>query len=172
MKKYSIRNELRIDTNDFKLPSKGVGRLDIVTGVVDHNYFELWSTPCSKNGFKVSESFWKIGSANYRFRDGSCADDTGLGSGNFIFVEDNAIFHGFLNDCDASGRYVMRRNYFRNSVIQAHEMGSCIYPVERQQGCRVYEVYQNNFILDRTCVGSGGPGTYCTRRERWGHLPA
>jgi hypothetical protein len=129
-------------------PASGSAALEYVgctSGVTDHSIFDA-----------------PVGSVNnavHQYNGGSCNGDTlgvgdqswtqptGLGSANFMFVEDSVFNNGAGNDCTDGGRFVYRHNAFNMTgppgyppAVQTHPTG-----VARLRGCRAYEIYANTF---------------------------
>jgi hypothetical protein len=129
--------QLRVDHNHF-FHMQAVGIIDGPLGVVDHNFFDFSTSQTVFNGFRIGNGAWN----GFSFGDGSWADNSNFGTSKFLFFEDNTAFHGFINDCNDGGRFVMRHNYFHVASMQGHEMES------RMQGCRAWEVYSNIFFAE------------------------
>ena len=111
-----------------------------VLGVMDHNTLDLNGT---FNGIEIEHDAWN----NHAFGNGAWADDTSLGSSQFLFIEDNTFNNtapgGYANDCFNGGKFVWRYNTHNNTQLQTHPTvgagGSAI------RGCRAWEIYQNTF---------------------------
>jgi hypothetical protein len=112
-----------------------------IYGVIDHSVFDLGGNSSVNNGVTIyNESQDTVG-----YGDGTYNAATGLGSANFLFLENNQVNGGAGNDCGHSGRFVWRYNTFSNNFlpIQSHPTS---YPDEgRFHGCRAFEVYHNYF---------------------------
>jgi hypothetical protein len=110
-------------------------------GVVDHSIFDGAGTTnavraynsgtCNGDSLGVGDQSWTIA--------------TGLGSSNFLFMENNTFNGGASDDCTKGGRFVSRFNTFNATTpaptIQTHPTGGG----QRERGCRAWEVYQNAF---------------------------
>jgi hypothetical protein len=106
-----------------------------INGVFDHNIFntfqaiDVWYT-----------SFPPADSAG----DGAWAAPTGLGSSDFIFVEDNQFSwntqYGAENDCSHGGKMVLRHNSIYWGGLQTHPTVGA-----GGRGCRALEIYENTF---------------------------
>jgi hypothetical protein len=112
-------------------------------GVVDHNIFDnptgsvnnsvraYNNGTCNSDALGVGDQSWTIA--------------TGLGSANFMFVEDNIFNSGAGNDCTKGGRYVWRHNTMNMTgsppSVQTHPTGGG----QRERGCRAWEIYSNTF---------------------------
>jgi hypothetical protein len=112
-------------------------------GVIDHSIFDAPSG--SVNNAVQQDNGGSCYSDSLGLGDQSWAHATGLGSANFLFLEDNTFNSGFSNDCTWAGRFVMRFNTFNatggDETVQTHPTGGA----GRIRGCRAWEVYQNNF---------------------------
>jgi hypothetical protein len=132
---------VRIDHNHINTQTYAAGSAggDIrfnnwIYGVVDHNIFD------NNDGAVQNDVQVDMGSyAGDSWGDGSWADQTSFGSGKFVFVEDNTFNYGFVNDCSAGGRIVVRYNTMKRAPVQTHPTGGG----GRVRGCRAEEVYQN-----------------------------
>jgi hypothetical protein len=76
--------------------------------------------------------------------DESWARDTGFGSSDFVFIEDNQVnsnvLGATLSDCNAGGKFVVRNNSVVGAAVgQTHPTGGS----GRGRGCRAHEVYGN-----------------------------
>jgi hypothetical protein len=133
---YGTSQQFRMDHVHFKyINAIAMDIAGWLYGVMDHNLFDMVAGT-TNNGVRIEHGEW--GGKSYG--DGSWADDTTFGSNRFIFLEDSVFNNGFANDCDNGGRFVVRHNTFNDSPIQGHEM------IQRMQGCRAFETYDNNFI--------------------------
>lgn len=139
--------KVRVDHNHFNSttynPSVNPSLLLISNwtyGVVDHNLFDM---AAATQGVWT----WEDAYNNDSFGDGSWADVTGLGSANFVFIENN-IFNGelYANDCTRAGRQVFRFNTLNGNELQTHPTGGS----GRVRGCRAFEVYQNTFVASNS----------------------
>ena len=129
----------RLDHVHFNIGNLGGIDVDIdgwMYGVIDHSLFD--STNVVSNGVRVGHTSWN----NYQFGDGSWADNSDLGTGNFIFFENNTFNGGFANDCINGGRFVFRYNTMNSTSLQGHEME------DRNEGCRDWEVYNNTWTTN------------------------
>lgn len=105
-----------------------------VNGVADHNLFDVPTTTVW-NGISVMRN---------NNGDLEWSQNTGFGTSDFVFIENNTFNNGFPNDCNQGGKYVARYNTLvtqGNSSFQEHATGSVNNPPWR--GCRAYEVYGN-----------------------------
>jgi len=123
-------------------------RFDESAGVVNNSVRLYNSGSCNGDALGVGDQSWTIA--------------TGLGSSNFIFVENNVFNNGAGNDCTKGGRYVWRFNTMNMTTpppaVQTHPTGGG----ERERGCRAWEVYENtataqsgNYINAFLWVSSG-----------------
>jgi Fibronectin type III domain len=142
-------------------------------GVLDHCRFEVKG---GQNTFPVEEQY---GGKNKMFGNGSYADYPYWGTDRFWFIEDCAFYAlgvaqggtvaGNITDSNNGGRWVLRHNYFKDSVIGTHgqEGGA-------SRGDRGYEAYNNKFdmTLDtaggnlRSGIGIVHDNTYVGTRQR------
>lgn len=115
-------------------------------GVVDHNVFDLSTAAINgqNNGVRVLHGSWGgyVNGNGANSGDGSWAAATNFGSSSFIFIENNTLNYGWVNDCVEGGRWVLRYNFINEEASQTHptQGGS-----DRDRGCRAAEVYNNNF---------------------------
>jgi hypothetical protein len=114
-----------------------------IYGVVDHSIFD---NPAGSVNNSVRA--YNAGSCNgdpLGDGDQSWATPTGLGSANFLFVENNTFNSGAGNDCTQGGRYVWRYNTMNMTspapTVQTHPTGGG----QRERGCRAWEIYNNQF---------------------------
>ncbi len=114
-----------------------------IYGVVDHSIFD---NPAGSVNNSVRA--YNAGSCNgdpLGDGDQSWATPTGLGSANFLFVENNTLNSGAGNDCTQGGRYVWRYNTMNMTSpapsVQTHPTGGG----QRERGCRAWEIYNNQF---------------------------
>ena len=132
---------LRIDHDHFLNPvSTGAGlrMTGWMYGVIDHNLCDLNGTGSVNNCFRVSTGAnWNGDTAGQG--DKAWADSPYFGTSQALFIEDNTINNGYVNDCDSGSHQVIRHNTINGGNIQAHEMANDM------RGCRVTEVYQNTF---------------------------
>jgi hypothetical protein len=127
-------------------------------GVVDHNLFEYRSA--NNHGDSV---FFAI-PGNESWGDVPWTQSAQFGSGNFCFMEDNAVvntsgfeFSGTI-DGRQGGRWVVRHNHFYNVGTGSHgtEIG-------RYRGERAGELYNNDFHWTfRANVGGIRSGSFIT----------
>lgn len=141
---YGASLNVRVDHNDFNATTytgtTTAGGMTIYTplnGVVDHNTFEMIG---QSNGVRDYS-----GSSDYG--DTSWSQATGLGTSNFIFLENNIFNAGFTNDCDQGARMVIRYNTIianpnegDTGGWQGHQMGQ---GTQRNRSCRVLDVNHN-----------------------------
>lgn len=145
---------LRVDHNHFNTasysPANNGAALYISGwqyGVVDHNVFDLSTAAINgqNNGVHVEHGSWNgyVNANGAQSGDGSWADSTTFGGNRFIFIENNTLNYGWVNDCGGGGRFVLRYNYINEEAAQTHptQGGS-----DRARGCRAMEVYDNNFV--------------------------
>jgi hypothetical protein len=135
---------IRADHNHFNTATSGSSMLQwqgCSYGVVDHSIFDgggvtnavraYNSGSCNNDALGVGDQSWTIA--------------TGLGSANFLFMENNIFNGGASDDCTKGGRFVSRFNTFNATspapTIQTHPTGGG----QRERGCRAWEVYQNAF---------------------------
>lgn len=108
-------------------------------GVTDHNIFD---EPSGGVGNAVQVWFDGYSGNTQGFGDASFATATALGSNDFMFVENNTFNNGFVDDCYAGGKWVIRYNTINSSTTQTHPTGGA----GRIRGCRAFELYNNTFI--------------------------
>ncbi len=109
-----------------------------MNGVFDHNVFTMgWQN----NGIRYYPE---------TYGNTAWSQSTGWGSSNFIFIENNIVTGGFVNDCDNGGRMVVRYNTYSADVddtsgdsgaIQTHSVGQG--GASPRRGCRAIERYHN-----------------------------
>ena len=113
-------------------------QVDAINGVFDHNLLDSTNQantfifqPTNNGGNNNANDIWTQPDA--------------LGSGNFVFVENNLIQNvAFAFDCDFGGRITFRYNIIgTNTRLQSHGVGSGA----QRRGCRTMEVYQNTFTF-------------------------
>jgi hypothetical protein len=117
----------------------GVPVFDTVIGVIDHNTFVQ---DRNQTAIYIYGSSWDGRS----FGDGSWAAPTDLGSGKFLFIEDNVFTHSantirIVTDAHAGARFVVRHNSIFNANVVNHGTES----TGRVRGGRAMEVYKNKF---------------------------
>jgi hypothetical protein len=129
-------------------------------GVTDHSIFTA-----SADSVNDLVRLYNAGSCNndaIGFGDQSWTLPTGLGSANFMFVENNVLNSGAGNDCTQGGRYVWRYNTMNMTspppAVQTHPTGGG----QRERGCRAWEIYENtataqsaNYINEFFWLSSG-----------------
>jgi hypothetical protein len=120
-----------------------------VYGVTDHNIFTLSNPTCTNCGVNEGVWVWDEQYANAGDEgDGAWADTTGLGTGRFMFIENNTFTNtaagtGYADDCTRGGRSVTRFNTFNSLAAQTHPTGGSTGNETR--GCRAQEVYDNTW---------------------------
>jgi len=123
--------------------SAGIRVNGCIYGVVDHSIFD--AAPGSVSNAVQQDNGGTCFSDSLGLGDQSWAHATSLGTGNFLYIENDVFNAGFSNDCTWAGRFVMRFSTFNatgnNETIQTHPTGGA----GRIRGCRAWEVYQNNF---------------------------
>jgi hypothetical protein len=111
-------------------------------GVVDHSLFDN-SAGTVNNSIRAKNAGF-CNSDALGLGDQSWAAPTGLGSANFLFVEDNVFNNGASNDCHNGGRFVWRHNTLNMTnpapAVQTHPTAG-----SRVRGCRAWEIYSNTF---------------------------
>lgn len=118
-----------------------------LNGVVDHNYFHLYSEGNGVRDFGAGDTWGDL----------SFSQPTNWGSSNFVFVENNDFAEvGAVNDCNDGGREVIRYNTIEanpnqadTGLVQGHQLGQG-GATGRDQGCRALEVYHNYFFNPTT----------------------
>lgn len=131
---------IRIDHNHFVGLNPAV-RIWSGYGVIDHNLVDAPSG--TSNSFQIFNGAGNRGEVSF-------TQATQLGTGYFIFIENNTVHNGFANDCEWGCRYVLRYNTLtgvggNEPSIQEHGTGSFTptggeYP---WRGGRSWEVYGN-----------------------------
>jgi hypothetical protein len=115
-------------------------------GVVDHNVFDLSTAAINgqNNGIHVEHGSWGgyVNANGAQSGDGSWAAATNFGANSFIFIENNTLNYGWVNDCGGGGRYVLRYNFINEESAQTHPTQGA---TDRARGCRAMEVYNNNY---------------------------
>jgi hypothetical protein len=147
-------HNFRMDHNHFYMSTSsqaniGVRYVNWVYGVTDHNL-------CDDTTAITNECFnmWGDAYGGAALGDGAWADNTNLGTANFMYFENNTVNNGlYADDCDNSGREVFRFNVVNNAETQTHPTGSAPNAI---RGCRVKETYQNQFNAPTTCNNSSG----------------
>jgi hypothetical protein len=118
----------------------GAPVFDTVIGVIDHNQFVLQKFPTA---IYIYGTRWNGQTAG----DGAWAAPTGLGSSQFLFIEDNDIHNNrpasgcYVTDAYAGARFVVRHNTIFNCGVNNHGTES----TGRARGGRAMEIYQNTF---------------------------
>lgn len=147
-------SNVRIDHDHFNMAaygssgasSAGAQLQGCILGVADHNIIDAASGSVS-NG--IQEYQGGCGGDSYGFGDVAWASDTGLGTSNSFYLEDNIINNGAANDCLYGGRFVFRFNSFNMSPpapsLQTHGTGSL---PSAGRGCRSWEIYKNTFTTN------------------------
>lgn len=116
-----------------------------IVGVADHNYFDEVNTGVH-TAPDLSQTLGVIVFNNFDDTvgegDGSWNNATGFGTSGFFFIESNYFKGGFPEDCDQSGRYVIRYNYIYQpfNAIRSHGTKTAAGGI---RGCRAFEGYQN-----------------------------
>ena len=147
-------HSFRMDHNHFLLnPSTnaniGVRYINWVYGVTDHNL-------CDMTTSQTSECFnvWMDAYNGTTDGHGAWSDPTNLGTAQFMYIENNVVNSGlYADDCDVSGREVIRYNVLNNVETQTHPTGSS---PNAYHGCRAKETYQNQFNGNAACNGTTG----------------
>lgn len=145
---FGNSQNVRVDHTHFNTttysPSTSSSELEFqgcISGVTDHSIFDEGSGVVNNsvrfyNGGKCNNDALGVG-------DQSWTMATGLGTSNFMFVENNIFNSGAGNDCTKGGRYVWRFNTMNMTApapaVQTHPTGGG----ERERGCRAMEIYQN-----------------------------
>lgn len=137
---------VRVDHNHFNNSTYSPGESGAllvfqnwIYGVTDHNVLDLGGSVGDPNGVWIWDDTYNNESAGYG--DNAWAGATALGTSQFMFLEDNTVNNGAMNDCTHGGRFVIRHNTINNSSIQTHPTGGS----GRARGCRAWEVYGNTF---------------------------
>jgi hypothetical protein len=147
-------HSFRLDHNHFLLSTSTVAHIGVrftgwVYGVMDHNLCDMTTVSTSE-----CENVWTDTYGGDSLGDGGWADNSALGTANFMYVENNTNNNGlYFNDCDFGGRAVVRYNVLNNSQLQTHPTGST---PNADRGCRAQEVYQNQFNGLSSCNGGAG----------------
>jgi hypothetical protein len=147
-------HSFRLDHNHFYLsPSTnaniGVRFTNWVYGVMDHNLCDMTTSQTSE-----CVNVWMDSYNGTVDGHGAWADPTNLGTSQFMYIENNTINNGlYADDCDVSGREVIRFNVINNAETQTHPTGSS---PNAFHGCRAKETYQNQFNGLSTCNSSSG----------------
>jgi hypothetical protein len=141
--------------------SSGVQFTNCTYGVVDHSIFD--NPAGTTNNMVRAYNQGACYGDSLGLGDQAWAHSTGLGSANFLFVENNTFNSGFGNDCTNGGSFVWRFNQMNMtsaSAVQTHPTGGA----GRIRGCRAWEVYENQFdalsgnYLNATFFLSSGTG--------------
>jgi len=117
----------------------GVPVFDTVIGVIDHNTFVQ---DRNQTAIYIYDSSWDGRS----YGDGSWVAPTGLGSSQFLFIEDNTFTHDastirVVTDAHGGARFVLRHNTIFNAVPVNHGTES----TGRVRGGRAMEIYKNTY---------------------------
>jgi hypothetical protein len=134
---------LRVDHNKFQPQRSAAIRFNDVTGVVDHNAFDV-----GNNYTGATYVFhWSWQGVGY-YGDNSWAQPVVFGSSGFLFFEDNDFASKYLfyyaTDGWAGARVVVRRNTFLNVQTSNHGTETS----GRPRSGRAQEYYQNTYSID------------------------
>lgn len=166
-------HNLRIDHNYFdgntyspKNSAQMVRIYGDVEGVVDHNVVDQYLNSFVGAFNNIGDS---IGDG-----DGTFANPTDWGSAKFIFIEDNVINSGAVDDCAQAGSFVARYNTFVEGVasglaVQNHATKSDVVP---WRGCRAFAVYHNYFTSQSGIQGYVVVSSKGTTSLIWGNTVA
>jgi hypothetical protein len=112
-----------------------------ISGVTDHAIFDAGAG--SVNNLVRLYNGGNCGGDSLGVGDYSWTVATGLGTANFMFIENNVFNYGAGNDCTKGGRYVWRFNTMNATSpapsVQTHPTGGG----QRERGCRAWEIYKN-----------------------------
>jgi hypothetical protein len=136
---------VRVDHNHFNNLTYSPGEIGAllvyrgwIYGVTDHNIFDLNALNGTVNGWWVWDESYNSETAG--IGDNAWVGASELGTGHFMFAEDNVVNGGAFNDCSHGGRWVIRYNTLNNGAsAQTHPTGGA----GRSRGCRAWEFYQN-----------------------------
>lgn len=148
---------MNISTYTGGNPGSGLEFQGCLAGVTDHSIFDA--------GYNGTNNLLRVynqgtcGGDSLGLGDYSWTQPTGLGSSNFMFVENNVFNNGAGDDCTKGGRYVWRFNTMTTGgshagpSVQTHPTGGGL----RERGCRAVEIYKNTAtaINDGATQGSG-----------------
>lgn len=146
-------SQVRIDHCHFLNLNDKVAIVDTAIGVIDHNLVDMAGGPsganytATRNGFVSNMSYWN-GVSGYG--DGSWNDLPYFGTKWFLFLEDNTLNNGYVNDIGTGGRMVIRYNTINSGVIQLHNGPA------RQRSGRCLEIY-NNTMIWQPYISTGAP---------------
>jgi hypothetical protein len=135
---FGRSQQVRIDHVHFLNIANTAIATNNVLGVMDHDVFDIGN---NQEGWRPLNTSWNgVGQSG----DNSWADDTGLGTNKFFFLEDSTVNGvgqqgGATNDCFSGGRYVVRHNVLNDSSVQGHTTGHA----GDDRGCRAQEFYLN-----------------------------
>jgi hypothetical protein len=130
-----------------------------IEGVLDHNIFD-GNVGGVTNAIRIFMA--QYGSSSHNFGDGAWAAATGLGTSDFLFIENNTFNDSWANDCMYGGKFVLRYNTLNKVSVQTHTTSG---GSDRNRGCRAFEVYKNTFTgsdssaLNTMFFLTGGTGT-------------
>ena len=136
---------VRVDHNHFdQLNNVDLGLYGCVQGVADHNQFD--GSYADENMIRFQSGTCNGDASNNG--DGSWADSSHWGTGQFMFTEMNTFRavpstnanHIFAFDCSRGGRAVFRFNIMAyHTLVVTHGTGNSTDP----RGCRAMEFYGN-----------------------------
>lgn len=143
-----LSQNTRVDHSHFNettyspaLSSTGIQFSGCLYGVVDHSLFDAHAG--TVNNHIKAHNASSCNSDALGVGDQSWAASTGLGSANFLFVENNTFNSGAGDDCTIGGRLVWRYNTMNMTAgppsVQTHPTGGGA----RERGCRAFEIYNN-----------------------------
>jgi hypothetical protein len=143
---FTGRNDInvnfRFDHNKLTITGHPQMGWNTLIGVIDHNQF-------FHDGFmwEINDSYWNgdpLGDGDYCY-----AAPTDLGSGDFLFIEDNTFICTVTNSTTpiidsthGGSRFVLRHNVLYDSQVNTHGTESS----RRHRGGRAVEIYNNQFI--------------------------
>jgi len=133
--------------DDLSKENNNVASWGGLNKVIDHNIFDFRTAGTQSIFYAQSGAYWG---------DEAWTQPAGLGSANFVFVEDNCFNgHGFGGGLDdrQGGRIVIRHNHFYD---MDGAIGSHGTEIGRYRGGRAQEVYNNDFHYTIHTSGIGG----------------
>jgi hypothetical protein len=122
-------------------PSSGLEFFGLVYGVMDHNFTQM---PVQNTSFRAYNSVDSYG-------DTAWSQPTAWGTSQALYIENNTINGGAVDDCQYGGRFVARYNTINvNSTLSGYVLGhgtgqSGTGGIGRFRSCRLMEIYHNNF---------------------------